>query len=60
MTIKKKPPQVGINARSDIGILYWDPSESDKKRTEVNIYFKINFLCLELMSLFFKGWLNGK
>lgn len=41
----KKPPQVGINARSDIGILYWDPSESDKKRTEVNIYFKIKSIC---------------
>ncbi len=28
-------PEVGIHKRSDIGILYYDPDESDDSRTEV-------------------------
>ena len=32
----KLVPRVGLQARSEIGLLYWDSKEDDKKRTEVN------------------------
>lgn len=35
-----KIPQVGIQNRSEIGILYWDSTENEKKRTEVGSMLK--------------------
>ena len=37
---KQKNPEVGINARSNVGILYWDSTEDSKKRTEIGSMLK--------------------
>lgn len=34
-------PRVGLQARSEIGLLYWDSKEDDKKRTEVDSMLRV-------------------
>ena len=38
--IIKTTPLVGVKSRNDIGLLYWNPKETDKHRTEVGSMLK--------------------